>query len=249
MSLYPKYKPLSMNTVKMINEIQFAIDQVLNLFYPNLCIVCEGRTHSNEELFCMDCQYQIHPSEMYLLKSNEFTARFRGRVDLVNGAALYYYIKGGRLQKAMELLKYKNRPEIGLRLGKFFGRLLISNTDYSGIKYILPIPLHPNRKIQRGYNQSSLISYGLSESLNIPVREDILLRNKETYTQTEKNRIDRSINMQKVFELIHPEIITGTHLLLVDDIMTTGATLEAAAMILQKAGNVRISMITIALAT
>lgn len=248
-SCYIEFIPLIMNTLKIRNEIGFVLEQVLNLFYPNLCIVCESRTHSAEELFCMDCQFHIHPTGMYQFKNNEFTSRFRGRFDLVNGAALYYYIKGGRLQKAIELLKYKNRPDIGLRFGRLFGSLLKLNPEYTQIDYILPIPLHPNRKNQRGYNQSSLIAYGVADFLNIPVREDVLLRKKETYTQTEKNRIERSINMQKVFELVQPEIIQGKHVLLVDDILTTGATLEAAANILQMAGNVRFSMITVAMAT
>ncbi len=238
-----------MNTLKIKQEIRFAFEQLLNLFYPNLCIVCEHRTHSSEELFCMDCQYHIHPTGMHLLKENEFTSRFKGRLNLIHGASLYYYIKGGRLQKAMELLKYKNRPEIGLRLGRFFGNLLKDLPEYAEIDLIIPIPLHPNRKIQRGYNQSALIACGIAESLNLPVREDILSRNKETYTQTEKNRMERSINMQKVFELQKPDVIKGKHILLVDDILTTGATLEASANIIQKAEHVRLSMVTVAMAT
>lgn len=240
---------LYMNTLRIKNQIAFTFEQMLNLFYPNLCILCEHRSHSSEEIFCLDCQYHVHPTGMYGMKENEFTKHFKGRVELENGSALYYYIKGGRLQKALELLKYKSRPEIGLRLGRFFGNLLNEIPRYSDIDLILPVPLHLKRKIQRGYNQSFLIACGIAESLNVQVREDILARKKETFTQTERNRIERSDNMQKVFELVKPEVIKGKHVLLVDDILTTGATLEACATIIQKAGNVRISMVTIAMAT
>ena len=238
-----------MNTLKIKNEITFAFDQLLNLFYPNLCILCDYRTHSSKEIFCLECQYHVHPTGMYGLKKNEFTEHFKGRVELVNGAALYYYIKGGRLQKAMELLKYKNRPDIGLSLGRFFGSLLIDLPTYSDIDLILPVPLHPKRKVQRGYNQSFLIASGIAESLNLQIREDILTRKIETYTQTEKNRMERSANMQKVFDLVKPDVIKDRHVLLIDDILTTGATLEACANVIQKAGNVKLSMLTIAMAT
>ncbi len=238
-----------MHLPEIKNQIAFGFEQLLNLFYPNLCIVCEHRTHSKEELFCLDCQYHIHPTEMYKYQNNEFTAHFKGRIDLVNGAALYYYVKGGRIQKAIELLKYKNRPDIGIRLGRFYGSLLKKLPQYSDIDLILPVPLHSIRKIQRGYNQSSLIANGISESLNVMVREDILKRNKATYTQTEKNRMERISNMQKVFEIEKTGLIQNRHILLVDDILTTGATLEACASLLIKSGSVKISMVTLAMAT
>lgn len=238
-----------MNAPALKNWTSYAVDQLLNLLYPNLCIYCESRTHSSSELFCLDCQYQVHPTGMYYLKENEFTSHFKGRVNLAQGAALYYYVKGGRLQKAMELLKYKDKPEIGYRLGKFFGSILKSIPSYTFIDLIIPVPLHPRRKILRGYNQSALIARGLSEQLQIHVYENLLIRNKETNTQTEKNRMERSLNMQKVFALLNPEKINGKHILLVDDILTTGATLEACARLIQNQTSAQISMVTIGMAT
>jgi ComF family protein len=238
-----------MNLLNQSHELRNGIEQLLNLFYPNLCIVCEQRTHSKDELFCLNCQYHIHPTEMYFKQENEFTNHFKGRLNLLNGAAMYYYTKGGRIQKAIELLKYKNRPEIGLRFGRFYGDLLKAHHLYSNIDLIIPVPLHFKRKIQRGYNQSFLFACGIAEVLKIPVHQDLLVRKKETFTQTEKNRIERSANMLLVFELIKPEVICGKHVLLVDDVLTTGATLEACANVLQKAGHVRLSMATIAIAT
>ncbi|HEX5624884.1 MAG TPA: phosphoribosyltransferase family protein, partial [Saprospiraceae bacterium] len=163
------------------------------------------------------------------------------------GAALYYYIKGGRLQQAMEGLKYRNRPDIGLELGRFYGMLLRDHDPYRQAQLILPVPLHPKRKAQRGYNQSAMVAKGLFESMGIPFREDLLVRKKETNSQTEKNRMDRVVNMQSAFELKKPELLKNLHLLLVDDILTTGATLEACARLLTRVEGTRISLVTLAM--
>ncbi|MBK6544970.1 MAG: ComF family protein [Saprospiraceae bacterium] len=238
-----------MDTFKLRKDLLFYWERILDIFYPVLCIVCGHRTHSAAELYCMDCQYQLHPTGMYKHKENEFTAHFMGRTELESGAALYYYIKGGRFQQAIQLLKYKNRADIGLRLGAFYGMLLRDFEPYRSVDLIIPVPLHPKRQIQRGYNQSAMISQGLSSSMHIPWKEDILTRKKETYTQTEKNRQERLRNMQSVFELNNAAEIQGKHILLVDDILTTGATLEACASVLKKAKSVKISMATLAIAT
>lgn len=238
-----------MRTKLIFDKLYFALEQMLNLFYPNLCILCESRTHSTTEIFCLDCQYHVHPTRMHLLKENEFTAHFRGRIDLVNGAALYYYVKGGRVQKALELLKYKNRPDIGIRFGQFFGKLLKENPDYHSINIIIPVPLHPSRKNQRGYNQSFMIACGIVESLHAGIREDIIKRKIETLTQTERNRMERAKNMQDVFQMINPKALEGKHVLLVDDILTTGATLEACGRLIQQVKDVRISMVSLAMAS
>ena len=238
-----------MDALNIRQKLGFLSDTILDLFYPNLCIVCEHRSYSRQELYCLDCQYQIHPTHMHRQLENAFTAHFKGRAEIESGAALYYYIKGGRLQKAIELLKYKNRPEIGLRLGRFYGNIIKDSYPYNSIDLIVPVPLHPTRQIQRGYNQSAMISIGLSESLNVPWKEDLLIRNKITNTQTEKNRLERIRNMQLVFELTKPDELTNKHVLLVDDILTTGATLEACSAVLKKGKSVRISMLTLAMAT
>jgi ComF family protein len=223
--------------------------ELLNLFYPNLCVYCQQRTHSIKEIFCLDCQLQIHPTGMILNSINEFILHFKGRIEIESGAALYYYTKGSRVQKALELLKYKNHPEIGIQMGRMFGRMSKEQLACAAIDLILPVPLHPKRRIQRGYNQSLLFAEGISEISEIPVMDDVLLRNKETDTQTVKSRIERMMNMQKVFTVKDSVNLDGKHILLVDDILTTGATLEACANVLRKHGEVRISMVTIAIAT
>lgn len=228
-------------------DLPHAFNCFLDLLYPNLCIACGGRTHAREELFCLTCQYQVYPTQMHLRPENEFTNHFKGRISLVAGASLYYYSKGSRVQKALELLKYRGEYEIGIRIGQHFGSLLKNATNFKNLDYIIPVPLHPNRKNQRGYNQSAQFAIGLSESLECPTREDILIRTKETITQTTKNRIERNQNIQAAFKLQRPDLVKGRHVLLVDDILTTGATLEACALTLQQSELVSISMATIAM--
>lgn len=228
-------------------EITNSFNCFLDLLYPNLCIACEGRTHAREELFCLNCQYQVHPTQMHLMHENEFTHHFKGRISIVAGASLYYYSKGSKVQKALELLKYRGEYEIGIRIGQHFGSLLKNSPNFKNLDFIIPVPLHPNRKNQRGYNQSAQFALGLSEALNCPTREDILIRTKETITQTTKNRIERNQNIQAAFKLQRPDLVKGRHILLVDDILTTGATLESCALTLQQTEQVAISMATIAM--
>ncbi len=230
------------------NSIHQLLESLINLFYPNLCVLCEFRTHSKEELFCMNCQYHVHPTGMYLYRDNEFTDHFQSRIDIVHGVALYYYVKGGRIQKAIELLKYKNRPEIGLRFGRFLGTLLHQIPEYQSIDLIVPVPLHPQKKLRRGYNQSHLFACGISDALKVGVDEFFLKRLFDTSSQTQHNRLERGINMQSAFEL-NCKDGRHKHILLVDDIMTTGATLEACGRVIQNHSDTRISMATIAIAT
>ena len=186
---------------------------------------------------------------MYLYPENAFTAKFNGRVQMVAGAALYDYVKGGRIQDAIERLKYRNEKEIGTELGRYFGLLLQGQSAYCEAQLILPVPLHPRKKAKRGYNQSALIASGLSESLHIKWREDVLERTKFTDSQVQKNRMERMRNMADAFQVKKQDLLKNTHVLLVDDVLTTGATLEACALQLYKiCPEIRISMLTIGIA-
>ncbi|MBK9109346.1 MAG: ComF family protein [Saprospiraceae bacterium] len=234
-----------MNTYLISEFVRNSWNGCLELFYPNLCICCEARCFSAEQIFCLDCQSQLPPSEMYQFAENEFTLKFKGRIPLHKGAALFYYQKGSRLQLAMERLKYKNEPDIGISLGSYFADRLYQNPFIEALDLILPVPLHPSRERIRGYNQSAMIARGFSEISKIPVKENILLRSKETKSQIDKNRMERIDNMQSVFEVRQAEKIENKHLLLIDDILTTGATLEACALQLLKTAPCKISMLTI----
>lgn len=185
---------------------------------------------------------------MHLLAENEFTDRFWGRVPLVAGAALYYFNRKSPIQKALHQLKYHNQADIGVRLGQQLGYLLKQSPQFHTVEGILPVPLHPKKERIRGYNQSALLATGLSDILQVPVLSGILTRQQFSESQTRKKRMERFDNVNDVFTVTRPERIRGRHLLLIDDVLTTGATLEACGQVLLETPDVRLSMATIAIA-
>jgi ComF family protein len=185
---------------------------------------------------------------MHVLQENEFTERFWGRVPLEAGAALYYFSQKSPIQKALHQLKYKNQADIGVQLGRQMGYLLKQSPLFHTVEGIVPVPLHPKKEHLRGYNQSAMLATGLSEALQVPVLSGILTRQQFSESQTRKKRMDRFDNVNDVFAVRRSKRIQGRHLLLVDDVLTTGATLEACGLALLKVPDVRLSMATIAIA-
>lgn len=185
---------------------------------------------------------------MYRLPENEFTERFWGRLALTGGAAMYYFTRKSPIQRALHRLKYKNQPDIGLKLGREFGLLLLQAPHFQNIDYIVPIPLHPKKERMRGYNQSAMFAQGLAESLGAVHLPRALARNTQTATQTRKKRMDRFSNVETVFCVRQASLLESRHILLVDDVLTTGATLEMCAQTLQQVPGIQLSMATIAIA-
>jgi len=178
---------------------------------------------------------------------NEMLFRVAGRLELQWGAALYNFIKGGRIQQALHRLKYENRPEIGVHFGEQFGKKM----EEAGCKlpdYLIPIPLHYAKQQIRGYNQSERFARGISNVLNIPVNQNVLFKHKEIVSQTKKNREDRFPNVLDSFNLKNKEQLRGKTVMIVDDVMTTGATLEAAYTLLSDLPDITIQVGIIALA-
>ncbi|TNE66026.1 MAG: ComF family protein [Bacteroidetes bacterium] len=220
---------------------------LLHLIYPNLCVGCD-RELSGDYCFCLICRRQLHETKQYLEPENDFTERFWGRLQVESGAAMYYFNRKSPVQRALHQLKYKNQADVGVRIGRRFGRLLARTPHFADVEAIVPVPLHSSRERRRGYNQSAIFAQGLSESIRRPVLENVLARVQQTTTQTRKKRMERFQNVGTVFALKRPDRIRGKHLLLVDDVLTTGATLEACGSLLLSVDGVRLSMVTIAMA-
>ncbi len=221
---------------------------LLHLLYPNLCVGCENDMPVGYGCFCLSCQRKLHQANMHLTQTNAFTDRFWGRIPIVTGTALYYFSRKSPIQKALHRLKYQNQADIGIRIGRQFGYLLKQSPLYEDLEGIVPVPLHPKKERLRGYNQSAMLATGLADVLRVPVMTGVLLRNAYSESQTRKKRMARFDNVHDVFAVRQLNRIQGKHLLLVDDVLTTGATLEACGEVLLRVPAVRLSMATIAIA-
>ncbi len=186
---------------------------------------------------------------MYQVQDNEFVERLWGRLRIESGAAAYYYSRNSPIRMAVHHLKYKNKPDIGLMLGREFGKKLRTSRHYDTVNGIVPVPLHPRKERLRGYNQSVTFARGLSEVMELPMLDKVIIRRSNTDSQTRKKRMERFENVGEVFNVIKPEAIQGKHLLLVDDVLTTGATLEVCGQRLLDIPDTRLSCVTIAIAS
>ena len=182
------------------------------------------------------------------LSENEFTRRFWGRLSVQAAASMYYFVKKSPIQRALHRLKYRNQPDVGLKIGREFGRKLAESALFQSVEAIVAIPLHPKKERLRGYNQSAMFARGLSEGMDRPFLGQALVRKTFTVSQTRKKRMERFENVETVFSLKNAQLLEGKHVLLVDDVLTTGATLEACGQVLLQVPGLRLSMATIAIA-
>ncbi len=220
----------------------------LSLFYPRYCMACAGSLIKGEEILCTECLVELPKTNFHKQSDNPLFERLSLRIPLRHAFALYHFKKGGRVQELLHELKYKNHPEIGQKLGAVYGTELLSSGYAQVFDMIVPVPLHPNRQRSRGYNQSTEFAKGLSQVLNIPYTENFVKRSVQTTTQTRKSRLNRWRNVSEVFQMMNEDEIKGKHVLLVDDVVTTGATLEACSTALMQSGCSCISVACMAVA-
>lgn len=220
----------------------------VSLVFPQLCVACRNSLVANEDLLCIDCLYNLPLTNFHLQPDNIVARQFWGKLKLDGAYALYYFNKGGRIQNMMHQFKYNGMQHIGNKLGKIAGKQLLQNEIFRSADYIIPVPLHKKRLKERGYNQSVCFADGLAEELNAVVTIDNLVRTVATKTQTHKSRFARFENMLEVFAVNRPQELINKHVLLVDDIVTTGSTLEACGIELLKIPGLRLSIATIAYA-
>jgi ComF family protein len=222
----------------------------LHLFYPHCCTACGSDLIERNNLLCLKCLEDLPHTHFAGHENNPAEKMFWGRLALANAYSEFYFTKGSAIQTLIHQLKYKSNKEIGYFLGKMMGKSILESNRFQNIHYLIPVPLFPDKEFKRGYNQATILCIGISSVLNIPVRTDLVSRIRYTETQTKKKiRTERWENVAGSFVVKNRREIKGKHLLLVDDVLTTGATMEACSRIILQQEETKLSIATLAIAT
>lgn len=224
------------------------LKDLFQIFYPDACAVCDKNLVENEKVICTLCRHDLPLTKIDDFHNNFIINKFYGRVTVENAFSLLLYRKKGVTQKMIQELKYRGNEKIGAFFGDWIGSLLKNNQEYKKVDVLIPVPLHSQRFKERGYNQVTLLTEKLSIHLQKPIVENALKRVTSTKTQAFKARFERFNNVDTKFELKDTNAFENKHVLLIDDVVTTGATLEACSKEFLKAKNCKISVITIAAA-
>ncbi|MXV51735.1 ComF family protein [Pedobacter sp. HMF7647] len=231
-----------------MNLLYSYLQDFLSLIYPDLCAACYKNLFKNEQTICTDCFYHLPYTNFHKDESNRLAQQLWGRFPFEKAMALLYFHKGSKVQNLMHQLKYSNQPQVGLKLGEIYGTLLKNDDSYDVPDIIIPVPLHPAKLKKRGYNQSDYFAEGLSGKLGVFWDATGLHRTRSTESQTKKSRFMRYENMKETFHVPDKAKFENKHVLLVDDVITTGATLEGCAAAFFEIKGVKISIAGIAYA-
>lgn len=221
---------------------------LISLFYPKVCQICDASLVKSETVICLNCIHQLPVTNFLLHNDNPVKKVFYGRVDIENATSLLHFKKKGAVQKLIHQLKYKGQEEIGIYLGKWMGEELIRSQFFKEIDLVIPVPLHKIKQRKRGFNQVEKFGREIARALGIPYCDDVLQKSSTSSTQTIKARLSRWGDIEETFVLSSPETISGKHVLIVDDLITTGATLEACCNVLKHSQGVKISIASMAIA-
>jgi len=220
----------------------------ISLIYPRSCICCDNLLLKSEEFICNQCFINLPQSKFEAENESELDKLFYGRVPVQKAGAFLIFEKSGKVQKILHSIKYNGNKRLAFRVGQWYGEKLKEYNVFVMADCIVPVPLHPKKQKQRGFNQSEEFAKGLSDSLHIPVVNDNLIRAEFTSTQTKKSKAERWENVKDKFELMYPERLESKTILLVDDVITTGATLDACYQALNSAKEIKLSVISLAYA-
>lgn len=219
-----------------------------HLLFPTYCVVCGSRLRDEERGICLPCDLGMPRTHFHRQTGNPVEKAFWGKCPLVRGTSFFYYYRGDTFPRVLFHLKYHNRPDLGIVMGQLMARELQPDGFFEGIDVLVPVPLHPRKQAARGYNQSERLARGISLITGIPVESSLLARVRYTETQTRKSMSARFDNLQQVFELRQPLLFEGKHVLLIDDVLTTGATLTGCADCFASVPRVRLSVLSLAVA-
>jgi ComF family protein len=221
---------------------------IINLFFPPVCAGCHSFLISNENVICTQCRHNIPLTNHHVNPENEAFKKFYGRIPVEYTSALLYFHKKGIVQELIHNLKYKGQEQIGTVLGEWYAEDLKNSQILQSVDEIIPVPLHKRKLRERGYNQVTNFGLSLSDGLNIRYNPDLLVRNIYSKTQSKKNLLNRSDGIDTIFDVAFTEKDHNKHFLLIDDVITTGSTLEACSHALLKIPGAKISIVCMAMA-
>lgn len=221
---------------------------LLNLFFPKVCFACNNHLNDNENDVCTSCRHSLPVTNFHFNNDDTVLKTFYGRVKVENATALLRFEKKGIVQHLIHELKYKGHENIGVFLGNWLGGELSTVDAYKKIDMVIPVPIHKKRLKKRGFNQVAKFGQQIADALHVDYKDDVLLKVTNTESQTFKTRIIRWNNNDELFMLKNAKSIENKHILLVDDMITTGATMEACITVLNQAKSVKISVASMAIA-
>ncbi|PTX44763.1 ComF family protein [Christiangramia gaetbulicola] len=219
----------------------------VNLLYPTVCHICEAELLKNEQILCTSCLHDLPVTRYHLDNENPVKKVFYGRVKIEKATSLLHFRKKSGVQHLIHDLKYRGHREIGTYLGKWLGEELSQIPEYLEIDLVIPVPLHKSRLKERGYNQVENFGKEIARSIDAEYRDDILLKISSTQTQTFKDRLSRWGKLEETLIIKNAEAVANKHILIVDDLVTTGSTIEACAHKLFEVPDIKLSVATMAI--
>jgi ComF family protein len=227
-------------------SVKNILADALHLFYPHMCTGCGSDLINKNNQLCINCIDELPHTNFALHEDNPIEKIFTGRIKIKAAHSEFYFSKGQLVQHLVHLLKYKNNKEIGYYLGEIMGNSLLGSGRFSTIDYLIPLPLYADKEFKRGYNQAEVICQGINHSTQIPIMPGNVVRQRLTETQTRKHRAERWQNVDGSFIIKNPGTLRGKNVLLVDDVITTGATLEACGQVILQVPGTTISFASLA---
>lgn len=227
-------------------NLKTILSDTLHLFYPHVCTGCGSDLLEQDALLCLKCIINLPQTNFACYAGNPIEKIFVGRIALVAAHSEFYFSKESIVQQLIHQLKYKGNKEIGIYLGEMMGKTLLASNRFNEVDFLIPLPLYPDKERKRGYNQAAIICEGISASMNVPVLKNIVLRKRYTDTQTKKHRTERWENVAGSFIVKDVHHLQGKNILMVDDVVTTGATLEACGSMLTSIDGVNLSIAVLA---
>jgi competence protein ComFC len=218
------------------------LKDIFAIFFPEICLCCSEFLATNESIICLTCRHDLPLTNFSFEENNLIEKSFYGRIPLESATSLFYFFKKGNVQHLIHELKYKKQQQVGTFIGDWLGEQISESQRFNNVDCIIPVPLHPKKLKKRGYNQVTTFGESLGNKLAIPYYSTILTRVSSTKTQTKKMRLERWKNVQELFHVQNNAALENKHILLIDDVITTGATLEACYAALSQTKNLKISI-------